>query len=175
MPRTSSLSLPFSSLVRKIALESAVEVEPLPLSTSLDMLLFPSFLVGLVLPSLVLAAGRADPSEKADKFRALARKNNGLVVLDSALYEELVDGPRDYSIGILLTAVAPQYSCGPCHIFAPELVMVAKQWSKQAERDEHIFAVLDFADGQAVYARVSARAGWSWGAPWTGNTSRGLR
>lgn len=168
MPRTSSLSQP-------LALESTSKLGNLPLFPSFDMLLLPSFLVGLVLPSLAFAAGRADPSEKADKFRALARKNNGLVVLDSALYEELVDGPRDYSIGILLTAVAPQYNCGPCHIFAPELVMVAKQWSKQAERDEHIFAVLDFADGQAVYARVSARSGRSGGAPWTGNTSRELR
>ena len=119
------------------------------------MLLLPSVLLGLVLPSLVLAAGRTDPAEKADKFRALARKNNGLVQLDSALYEERVDGPRNYSIGILLTAMGAQYQCNPCQQFAPELVMVAKQWARQPERDEHIFAVLDFADGQSVYARVS--------------------
>lgn len=40
---------------------------------------------------------------------------------------------------------------------APEHALVAKQWASQSrkEDEEHIFAVLDFADGNAVYQRVS--------------------
>lgn len=32
--------------------------------------------------------------------------------------------------------------------------MVAKQWAAQPEHDEHILAVLDFANGQAIFQRV---------------------
>mgnify|MGYP001581932570 CR=1 FL=1 len=39
--------------------------------------------------------------------------------------------------------------------FAPEHALVAKQWSAQPEHEQHFFAVLDFADGQMVYQRVS--------------------
>jgi oligosaccharyltransferase complex subunit gamma len=67
---------------------------------------------GLLLPSLVLAARSSAKVSKRDKFRSLVK--NGVVELNSALYDELTDGPRDYSVSVVLTAMAPQYKCAPC-------------------------------------------------------------
>lgn len=78
--------------------------------------MLPSLLLGLLFPSLALA--RSSASSNLDKFRALAKKNNGVVPLNSALYDELTDGPRDYSVSVLLTAISPQYNCAPCQCVA---------------------------------------------------------
>lgn len=67
---------------------------------------------GLLLPTLVSAARTSSKVSKRDKFRSLVK--NGVVELDSALYDELTDGPRDYSVSVVLTAMAPQYKCAPC-------------------------------------------------------------
>jgi hypothetical protein len=47
-------------------------------------------------------------------------------------------------------------------LMAPEHALVAKQWSAQQKNSdqEHFFAVLDFADGNAVYQRVSRHTAW---------------
>lgn len=41
---------------------------------------------------------------------------------------------------------------------APEHALVAKQWSgvRRSDDEEHFFAVLDFANGQQVFQKVSA-------------------
>jgi hypothetical protein len=44
---------------------------------------------------------------------------------------------------------------------APEHALVAKQWSgvRRSDDQEHFFAVLDFANGQQVFQKVST-GGW---------------
>ncbi|KAI5478364.1 oligosaccharyltransferase complex subunit gamma [Pseudohyphozyma bogoriensis] len=108
-----------------------------------------ALLAALPLLSTVSAATAATK----EKFKAIAKRNNGLIKLNSASYDELVDGPRDYSVTVLLTAMGAQYKCSPCQQFDPEHALVAKQWSKHAESDDHFFGVLDFEDGQAIYQR----------------------
>ncbi|KAL8287459.1 hypothetical protein RQP46_003317 [Phenoliferia psychrophenolica] len=112
-----------------------------------------TLLLGALLPALV-AAKVVPSSSRLAKFRDLARKNNGIVTLNSNLYDELTAAPREFSVSVLLTAMAPQFKCQPCQTFQPEHALVAKQWNAQPESDEHFFAVLDFADGQAVYQRL---------------------
>lgn len=68
----------------------------------------------LGLPALALAAVRGASASKLDEFKALARKNNGIVKLDSEAYDVITASPRDYSVSIVLTAMAPQYKCAPC-------------------------------------------------------------
>lgn len=62
-----------------------------------------------LLPGLVAAA-----TPQLDKFRALARRNNGLISLDAATYDELTASTRDYSVSVVLTALGAQYKCQPC-------------------------------------------------------------
>lgn len=47
-------------------------------------------------------------------------------------------------------------------LMAPEHALVAKQWSgvRRSDDEEHFFAVLDFANGQEVYQRVSRLERW---------------
>ncbi|KAM0746766.1 hypothetical protein T439DRAFT_293724 [Meredithblackwellia eburnea MCA 4105] len=115
----------------------------------------PLLLLLSLLPTLALSTPSAG---RLAKFRQLARKNGGIVHLNSATYDELTEVPRDFSVSVLLTAMAPQFKCGPCQTFAPEHALVAKQWSSQSssakEGEEHFFAVLDFQDGQLIYQRL---------------------
>lgn len=64
-----------------------------------------------LLPTMVLSA--AKPTRES-KFKAVAAKNGGIVTLDSATYDEITAGSRNYSVSILLTAMADQYKCQPC-------------------------------------------------------------
>lgn len=66
-----------------------------------------------LVPTLSLAA-KPSANSRVDKFTALARKNGGVVQLNSALYDELTEAPRDFSVSVLLTAMGAQYKCAPC-------------------------------------------------------------
>lgn len=49
------------------------------------------------------------------KWAQLASKSkNGIIKLDSEMYDELLAADRDYSALVLLTALAPQFKCQPC-------------------------------------------------------------
>ncbi|KAM0789294.1 hypothetical protein ACM66B_000134 [Microbotryomycetes sp. NB124-2] len=94
---------------------------------------------------------------KRERFRQLANSNNGVVSLNSALYDEITATPRDYSVSVVLTAMSPQFKCAPCQLMQPEYDLVARQWKKQSRSDdnEHFFAVLDFVNGQEIYQRMN--------------------
>lgn len=69
------------------------------------------------LASLVTLALAVLPSVLGDqsKWIDLASKSkNGIIKLDSAMYDELLASDRDYSALVLLTALAPQFKCQPC-------------------------------------------------------------
>ncbi|KAK4051333.1 oligosaccharyl transferase subunit ost3/OST6 [Microbotryomycetes sp. JL201] len=105
----------------------------------------------------VSAKQTASSVPKRDRFRQLASSNNGIVPLNSALYDEITATPRDYSVSIVLTAMSPQFKCAPCQLMQPEYDLVARQWKKQTRSDdnEHFFAVLDFVNGQEIYQRMN--------------------
>ena len=66
-----------------------------------------SFLLALAAVPLALA--------DRSKWTGLASKSkNGIIKLDSAMYDELLASDRDYSALVLLTALAPQFKCQPC-------------------------------------------------------------
>lgn len=81
------------------------------------MISFLPLVLSLLLPSLITAAKSTasnDSATKLAKYKALAKKNNGIITLNSESYDDLTDGPRDFSISIVLTAMASQYNCAPC-------------------------------------------------------------
>lgn len=59
------------------------------------------------LPSLAVGSQLA-------KFHAIAAANEGVVPLTSALYDEITASPREFSVSIVLTAMAAQFKCTPC-------------------------------------------------------------
>ncbi|KAL7414619.1 putative dolichyl-diphosphooligosaccharide-protein glycotransferase [Mrakia frigida] len=115
-------------------------------------MLLPSPLLPLLLlvPSLASAA----LSMKGQRLAAKAASSkDGILKLDSASYDELVGGDRDYSVSVVLTAMDPGFKCAPCRTFDPSFRDVSSSWSRlpKDQRSTHIFASLDFQDGQAVY------------------------
>ncbi|SCV70108.1 BQ2448_1502 [Microbotryum intermedium] len=112
--------------------------------------------VTLLSPSLVSA--KTNEVSDAAKFRSLQR--NGIIKLDTALYDQITQEPRDYSVSILLTAMGKQFNCQPCHQVQPEYDLLAKQWQNQQKKtdENHFFAVLDFVDGQQIYQRLGIQS-----------------
>ena len=125
----------------------------------------------LLLAATVNLTAAAASSEALDprlaKYHTLAAKNDGVLPLTSASYDELVslNGPagpgRNYSISVILTALNPKFGCAPCQAFDKEHREVAKQWwaksrkaGGQAAQMKHIFGVLDFEKGQEIFKRV---------------------
>lgn len=69
------------------------------------------------LPSLLTLALAVIPSVLGDQSKWIdlaAKSKNGIIKLDSAMYDELLASDRDYSALVLLTALAPQFKCQPC-------------------------------------------------------------
>jgi len=65
----------------------------------------------LALALAILPAALADRQKWVD---LASKSKNGIIKLDSAMYDELLDSDRDYSALVLLTALAPQFKCQPC-------------------------------------------------------------
>lgn len=123
----------------------------------------------LLLASIAAAASSEALDPRLAKYHTLAAKNDGVLPLTSANYDELVslNGPagagsgRNYSISVILTALNPKFGCAPCQAFDKEHREVAKQWwaksrkaGGQAAQMKHIFGVLDFEKGQEIFKRM---------------------
>jgi len=65
----------------------------------------------LALALAIIPAALADRQKWVD---LASKSKNGIIKLDSAMYDELLDSDRDYSALVLLTALAPQFKCQPC-------------------------------------------------------------
>lgn len=77
-------------------------------------MLIQSLLVAAGLTTALAASAKSNSEATWQKFRDLAKKNSGVVQLTSSTYDELIAGPRDFSVSVLLTAMAPQFKCAPC-------------------------------------------------------------
>ncbi len=77
----------------------------------------------LAFSSLILSA-LAQRTPQSLKLEKLAKANNGLIHIDSALYDEITQNPRDYSVSIVLTAMGPQFKCQPCQSVGPTCFVV---------------------------------------------------
>ncbi|ODN88406.1 oligosaccharyltransferase complex subunit gamma [Cryptococcus wingfieldii CBS 7118] len=110
-------------------------------------------LIGTAL-SAITALAAQDPVQKWSQLAAKSR--DGVIKLDSESYQDLLALDREYSVTVLLTALPAQFKCQPCHNFDPSFSQVADSWARlpRSARDQHFFAKLDFADGQAVYSQL---------------------
>ncbi|CAG8438458.1 1850_t:CDS:2 [Funneliformis mosseae] len=120
--------------------------------------IFVVFIFILVSLSCLLPFTNAKPTleTKVHKLNEETRKNQGVVELDSNLYDEFVSAPRNYSIAILLTALEPQINCVPCKEFDPEFRLVANSWLWSGNDPSRLyFGILDFKNGREIYARLN--------------------
>ncbi len=68
-----------------------------------------------LLPILTLLSLPLALASNASKWAKLAATSkDGLIKLDSAAYDEITAGPRDYSLSVVLTALPEDLKCEPC-------------------------------------------------------------
>jgi len=125
-----------------------------------------SLLAVFAVPFAVAAASR-------DHLIQLSQAGNGVIKLNSTLFDVLTSPSRTWSATVHLTALDSKRRCLPCKLvplythdlhsldipyreFDPSYNAVAKAWSKvsQEHRDDHFFATLDFDNGQDVFQKV---------------------
>lgn len=94
-------------------------------------------------------------SSLLEKYDNLSKKSDFVVKLNDKSYDDLINNPeRDFSVAVTLTAMDERMKCLPCHKFQPEFSSVAKHTKKSSNKDNIIFASLDFMDGQSVFQRM---------------------
>lgn len=103
-----------------------------------------SFVVFLACP----AAARSEDS--IDNL--LSEFRGGPIWLTDKTFEQVVNGPRDQDVIVLLTAIGPQYGCQFCRVLQPEFEIVANSWHKAHPKgDGLIFAIADLSKTQGIY------------------------
>ena len=108
------------------------------------------------LSSSALAARKGVPSDGFIKFHTEQLSAPGALKLDQESYDELINGPRNYSSVVLLTAQAAQFSCQLCKDFQPEWDLLARSWVKgdRAGESRVVFGTLDFFDGKLAFQKL---------------------
>ena len=114
----------------------------------------------------VSAAAAATGNGMLAKFSALAstKAKSGVVHLTNELYADLVDGPRNYTAVVLLTALNPKFGCNLCKEFQPEYELLATSWQRSHKKgDKLFFTSLDFSNGRDTFVKVCGTSGVAFG------------
>lgn len=93
-------------------------------------------------------------SYNAEKLASMVGKD-GIIRLTDRTFDSVVEGPRDYTLAVLLTAEGPQYSCGFCKIVSPSWKKIASSWHQDhADGDGLFFATADVADCPSTFRKL---------------------
>lgn len=111
----------------------------------------PSIITLLVSVVLFMACPSIADKQTVDKL--LKESRGGPIYLTDKTFEKVVNGPRDFDLIVLLTAVAPQFGCQFCRVLQPEFDIVANSWHKThgSSSDGLVFAVADLAKTQGIF------------------------
>ncbi|ANB14202.1 Ost3p [Sugiyamaella lignohabitans] len=110
---------------------------------------FVALLLSLV--SIVLAV---DTQYDAKYVNSL-KDSSGIVRLTDATFSRVVEGPRDYTVAVLLTADSPKYGCQFCKIVGPPFETIASSWKQDHPNGDGLFfAVADIADTQGSFMQL---------------------
>ncbi|CAN6616337.1 dolichyl-diphosphooligosaccharide--protein glycosyltransferase subunit 3 [Trichomonascus vanleenenianus] len=101
---------------------------------------------------LALMSGLAYARDFSAAQVASLTQSNGIVRLNDRNFNQIVAGPRDYDIVVLLTAEGPQYGCSFCRILGPPFEKAASSWHQDHPSGDGVFfAVADISVCQNVF------------------------
>lgn len=87
----------------------------------------------------------------SEQMRQL-KTQNGVIRLTDKTFSSIVEGPRDYTVAVLLTADGIQYGCQFCKIVSPQYQLVGHSWRKlHPDGKDLYFAIADIADCPGAY------------------------
>ena len=110
----------------------------------------------LVLCSPLVTPAKKDSGktleEKVAKMMDLSNKK-GLIRMNGNKFKEYVrNGPRDYSVIVMFTALSAQRQCAICKQASDEFHILANSYRySQAYSDKLFFAMVDFDEGPDVF------------------------
>jgi oligosaccharyltransferase complex subunit gamma len=91
-------------------------------------------------------------NEKVGKLMDWSSKQPVIRMDGSKFREFLKTAPRNYSVILMLTALAPQRQCFMCQQADEEFQVAAKSWTySQLHSNKLFFAMVDFDEGQDVF------------------------
>ncbi|KAI1845128.1 hypothetical protein JX265_002787 [Neoarthrinium moseri] len=115
-------------------------------------------LLSLALPFGSLAAKKSASAavDRFDEWHSKAVSSVTPIKLDDKSYKSLTSAPRDYTVAVLLTAMATRFGCQLCREFQPEWELLGKTWTKGDKKGESrlVFGTLDFADGRDTFVSL---------------------
>ncbi|KAG9292054.1 hypothetical protein G9A89_017954 [Geosiphon pyriformis] len=91
---------------------------------------------------------------KLHKLNEQVIKHDGVVELNSDLFDEFLAKPRNYSFVVLLTALDSSINCQPCREFDPEFRLVARSWQTTKLPSRLYFGILDFKNGREIFTKL---------------------
>ena len=110
------------------------------------------FFVVLSLLSLCFAD---QASEKVAKLNELSNNGNNVIALDENSFTMFTQGPRSYSLFVVLTALNPQFQCAPCKLIQKELEYLPYSAAKSLENGRFYVAYLDFSkSSEKIFAQM---------------------
>ena len=100
-------------------------------------------------------ATKKPPGGTFEKFLSKSLSSSP-VKLDDGSYDELTNGPRNYSAVVLLTALEARFGCQLCRDYQPEWDLIGKSWARGDRQGETrvVYGTLDFVDGKATFQKV---------------------
>lgn len=95
----------------------------------------------------------------AQQMSQLAKESkNGLIKVTDDNFNQIVEGPRDYTLVLLLTADSPQYQCGFCTIVSPAYHTVSNSWyADHPSGDGVFFAIADVVNAVQLFAKLGLK------------------
>ncbi|KAJ3171581.1 oligosaccharyl transferase subunit ost3/OST6 [Geranomyces variabilis] len=120
-------------------------------------------LLAALLLLLGLASSPVAQAAAASSVQKIARLESKLsahkaIRLNGHDFEYLTDQPRNFSLFVALTALAPEMGCVPCRDYENEYNMVASSWQYAGEKRRLYFAQLDFPDGREVFQKLQIQS-----------------
>ncbi|KAK9708460.1 oligosaccharyl transferase subunit ost3/OST6, partial [Basidiobolus ranarum] len=93
-------------------------------------------------------------NDKIQQLDNLPADSNGVIKLNSASFELLTSGPRNYSAIVVLTALNPAFGCAACGFFEPNYQLISKSWLSTKNSQELYFGQLEVDDGREVFMKL---------------------
>jgi oligosaccharyltransferase complex subunit gamma len=100
--------------------------------------------------------------QAADNTATLTRLSNDgneQIAFDSDSFKKATQGPRNYALFVILTALNPQFNCLPCKLLHKEFQDLQYSVSKSEEKGRIFVGFLDYsANTQDIFASMNLQA-----------------
>ncbi|KAJ3039898.1 oligosaccharyl transferase subunit ost3/OST6 [Rhizophlyctis rosea] len=115
------------------------------------------FLLLLLTALSLLAACQAAPSAgKWKELQALRKESPGKVIkLTGKDFDRFTEGPRNYSLFLVMTTFDPGHRCALCKEFDNDVQLVAKGFGRLKDTQGVFLGQLDFADGPEIFRKMN--------------------